>query len=70
MRARAARLAAKSAGFLASAGPSFAFETFPWPYPVTDDQRQLLGVGVSALYNVVDEGAYKDLKRLHDNHLR
>lgn len=63
--------------------PSSAFESFPWPHPVTDDQlervadasrrviarRQEICVenqfGLTALYNLVDDGAYTDLKQLH-----
>lgn len=59
------------------------FETFPWPYPITDRQRDLIakasqaiiarrqqicsaaGIGLTALYNLVDEGAYTDIKVLH-----
>jgi hypothetical protein len=57
--------------------------TFPWPYPVTERQRELVGeasrkviarrqeicaennLGLTKLYNLVDEGAYADLKALH-----
>jgi len=60
------------------------FETFPWPYPVTDDQRKRVAeasravitrrheicveanIGLTALYNAVDEGAYTDLRAMHD----
>ena len=60
------------------------FETFPWPFPVTDDQGERVaeasrgvtarrqeictenGFGLTALYNAVDEGAYTDLKALHN----
>lgn len=63
--------------------PSSVFETFPWPYPVTDAQRDQVAkaarklmtrrreictendLGLTALYNLVDEGAYQDLKALH-----
>ena len=63
--------------------PSSVFETFPWPDPVTDEQRervadasrQLLArrteictteqIGLTKLYNAVDEGAWTDLKALH-----
>ena len=64
--------------------PSSVFETFPWPCPATDTQRervaeasrrvvgrrqQICGennIGLTALYNLVDEGAYADLKAHHD----
>jgi hypothetical protein len=60
------------------------FETFPWPFPVTADQRQLVAeasrkliarrqticaennLGLTALYNLVDDGAYTDVKALHN----
>src|SRR6185437_3647839 len=60
------------------------FETFPWPYPVTDDQRKRVAearravitrrheicveanIGLTALYNAVDDGAYTDLRAMHD----
>lgn len=63
--------------------PSSAFETFPWPDPVEDNQREHIGklshdiierrqaicageeFGLTKLYNLVDEGAYEDLKALH-----
>lgn len=63
--------------------PTTVFETFPWPYPVTDAQREdvatasrdLLArrsaicqaeqIGLTTLYNRMDEGAYADLKDLH-----
>lgn len=59
------------------------FETFPWPYPVTDTQRDTVAelsrqiiarrreicadenFGLTKLYNLVDDGAYTDLKKLH-----
>lgn len=59
------------------------FETFPWPGPVTDAQREAVAaasramldcraeicaaeqIGLTTLYNAVDEGAYTDLKALH-----
>ncbi len=59
------------------------FETFPWPFPVTDYQQERVAeasrtliarrqeicsensFGLTALYNLVDEGAYADLKALH-----
>jgi len=63
--------------------PTTVFETFPWPYPVSDDQRDRVAeasrrviarrqqicaageFGLTRLYNLVDEGAYTDLERLH-----
>ena len=63
--------------------PSTAFETFPWPFPITDEQREQVAeaskkitarrqgicaasaIGLTTLYNQVDEGAYADLKALH-----
>ena len=63
--------------------PSSAFETFPWPFPVSDDQRKRIGeasrsiierrqaicaerqIGLTDLYNLVEEGGYADLKALH-----
>lgn len=63
--------------------PSSVFETFAWPYPVSDEQREQVGelsrdvvkrrqeicvergFGLTVLYNLVDEGAYEDLKKLH-----
>ncbi len=63
--------------------PTSVFMTFPWPYPVTERQRELVGeasrkviarrqeicaennLGLTKLYNLVDEGAYADLKALH-----
>jgi hypothetical protein len=59
------------------------FETFPWPYPTTDEQRGRIAetirkviarrqqicagnnFGLTTLYNLIDEGAYTDLKTLH-----
>jgi hypothetical protein len=64
--------------------PSTVFEGFPWPYPITDEQRERIAgasrkaigrrqeicaedsFGLTALYNLVDEGAYTDLKALHN----
>ena len=64
--------------------PSSVFETFPWPCPATDTQRERVAeasrrvvgrrqeicgennIGLTALYNLVDEGAYADLKAHHD----
>ncbi|GIJ26838.1 DNA modification methyltransferase [Micromonospora qiuiae] len=63
--------------------PTSAFLPFPWPYPVTDEQRDRVAeasrrmiarrqeicseeqFGLTRLYNLVDEGAYTDLKTLH-----
>jgi hypothetical protein len=63
--------------------PSTVFETFPWPYPVTDAQQERVAaasrrvimqrqeictastIGLTTLYNLVDEGAYTDLKGMH-----
>lgn len=63
--------------------PTTVFLSFPWPYPVTDQQRERVadasrrtiarrqqicaagGFGLTKLYNLVDEGAYQDLKNLH-----
>jgi hypothetical protein len=63
--------------------PSTVFASFPWPYPVTDEQRKRIvtasraivkrrqqicadnNIGLTALYNLVDDGAYTDLKALH-----
>jgi hypothetical protein len=63
---------------------STVFASFPWPYPVTDEQRESISVltqslikrrqelciknnfGLTALYNSVDEGAYADIKKLHE----
>ena len=63
--------------------PSSAFETFPFPYPVTDAQREAVAlasraliarrseiclerpIGLTKLYNQMDEGAWADLRALH-----
>ena len=63
--------------------PSSVFMTFPWPDPVTDEQRERVAeasrrllarrseicvaenIGLTKLYNAVDEGAWTDLKDLH-----
>ncbi|SCE65172.1 hypothetical protein GA0070558_101334 [Micromonospora haikouensis] len=63
--------------------PTSAFLPFPWPYPVTDEQRERVAeasrrmisrrqeicaeqqFGLTRLYNLVDEGAYADLRKLH-----
>ena len=60
-----------------------AFETFPWPDPITDAQREQIAelarkivarrqeiclerqIGLTHLYNELDEGAYADLAALH-----
>jgi hypothetical protein len=62
---------------------STVFASFPWPYPVTDGQRETIAAasrsiiqqrqeicvernfGLTALYNMVDAGAYTDLRKLH-----
>lgn len=63
--------------------PSSVFETYPWPDPVTDEQRDRVAeasqrllarrseiclaenIGLTRLYNAVDDGAWTDLKALH-----
>lgn len=63
--------------------PSTVFETFPWPDPVNDDQREAIAaasralyarrselclehdMGLTALYNLMDEGGFADLAALH-----
>lgn len=63
--------------------PSSVFETFAWPDPVTDEQRERVAeasrrllarrtqictaeqIGLTKLYNAVDEGAWTDLAALH-----
>jgi hypothetical protein len=63
--------------------PTTAFETFPWPDPITDAQRDAIAelarkivarrqeiclerqIGLTRLYNEVDDGAYADLATLH-----
>jgi len=63
--------------------PTTVFETFPWPDPVTDDQRQAVAtaasalyarrselclehnMGLTALYNLMDDGGFTDLAALH-----
>jgi hypothetical protein len=65
--------------------PTTVFETFPWPDPVSDDQRQAVAsaasalyvrrselcrehnMGLTALYNLMDEGGFTDLAALHRN---
>ncbi|NBE81926.1 type IIL restriction-modification enzyme MmeI [Micromonospora rubida] len=64
--------------------PTSTFLTFPWPSPVTDDQRARVAeasrrviarqqdicaeqqFGLTRLYDLVDEGAYADLRKLHE----
>lgn len=64
--------------------PSSVFETYPWPDPLTDEQRERIAeasrriiarrqdicnaknFGLTVLYNAIDEGAYTDLKALHN----
>lgn len=59
------------------------FATFPWPDPVTDDQRHAVAtaasalyarrselclehnMGLTALYNLMDDGGFRDLAGLH-----
>jgi hypothetical protein len=63
--------------------PTSAFETFPWPDPISDAQREQIAdlarrivarrqeiclerqIGLTKLYNEVDDGAYADLAKLH-----
>ena len=63
--------------------PSSVFETFPWPFPVTGQQRERLAeasrqmiarrqaicereqFGLTRLYNLVDEGAYTEVRDAH-----
>ncbi|WP_248583034.1 DNA methyltransferase [Nocardioides sp. InS609-2] len=63
--------------------PTSVFMTFPFPDPVTDEQRERVAeasrallsrrteicageqIGLTKLYNAVDEGAWADLKALH-----
>ncbi|MDQ4491747.1 hypothetical protein RBS60_16220 [Sinomonas sp. ASV486] len=63
--------------------PTTVFATFPWPDPVTPEQREKVAelsravvgrreaiclrenFGLTKLYNLVDDGAYADLKKLH-----
>lgn len=63
--------------------PTTVFATFPWPDPVTDDQRQAVAtaastlyarrselcrehnMGLTALYNLMDDGGFTDLAALH-----
>jgi hypothetical protein len=63
--------------------PTSAFETFPFPFPVTDAQREAVAeasraliarrseicvdrqIGLTKLYNQMDDGAWADLRALH-----
>lgn len=63
--------------------PTTVFETFPWPNPVTPEQREAVAsasaalyarrselcrehsMGLTALYNLMDEGGFTDLAALH-----
>lgn len=63
--------------------PTTVFATFPWPDPVTDDQRQAVAtaasalyarrselcrehsMGLTALYNLMDDGGFRNLAALH-----
>lgn len=63
--------------------PSSAFETFPWPHPLTDEHRERVAeasrqviarrqaicvqeqFGLTRLYNLVDEGAYTEVRDAH-----
>ena len=63
--------------------PTTVFATFPWPDPVTDDQRHAVAtaasalyarrselclehnMGLTALYNLMDDGGFRDLAGLH-----
>lgn len=63
--------------------PTTAFMTFPWPDPVTPEQREAIaaasralyarrselciehGMGLTKLYNLMDEGGFADLAALH-----
>jgi hypothetical protein len=67
--------------------PTTVFETFPWPDPITDDQREQIaaaarqvverrqgislyvenGIGLTDLYNRLEEGAYDLLRDEHRN---
>ena len=60
-----------------------SFTTFPWPYPVTEEQREAVAaasraliarrseiclerqIGLTKLYNQMDDGAWADLRKLH-----
>ena len=63
--------------------PTSVFETFPWPHPVSDEQREAIAeasrvfyarrnelcvehdMGLTKLYNLMDDGAFCDLAALH-----
>lgn len=59
--------------------PTSAFETFPWPIENREEVAELAaalierrreicvaeGIGLTRLYNLVDEGAWRDLRDLH-----
>lgn len=63
--------------------PTTVFGTFPWPDPVTPEQRKRIaeacralyarrsalciehGIGLTKLYNLMDDGGFADLKALH-----
>ena len=63
--------------------PTTAFMTFPWPDPVTREQREAIAaasrvlyarrselciehsMGLTKLYNLMDEGGFADLAALH-----
>ncbi len=63
--------------------PTTVFATFPWPDPVTDDQRHAVAsaasalytrrselcrehsMGLTALYNLMEDGGFRDLAALH-----
>ncbi len=63
--------------------PTSVFETFPWPDPVTPEQRAEVaaaasdlyarrselctehGLGLTKLYNLMDDGGFRDLAALH-----
>jgi len=63
--------------------PTSVFETFPWPYPTSAEQRDRVAevcrrllarrseicqqeqIGLTRLYNAVEDGAWADLKALH-----
>ena len=63
--------------------PTSVFMTFPWPYPVSDEQREVIAdasralyarrselciehdMGLTKLYNLMDDGAFQDLAALH-----
>jgi hypothetical protein len=63
--------------------PTSVFGTFPWPCPITAEQRELVAdasrkllarrteiciaenIGLTKLYNLVDEGAWTEISTLH-----